>query len=650
MDVMTLDKTAIESVFPFHIEEQRDHIKSGGNYIRVIAVTQYPDEVNNNNWASELKRIKGNITLVQHIEPTSDYQMVEYYNKAIKNKKAELEKVFDPKRQHELQKEIESADYQLKLTLDNKSGYVLFYTYILIQGTTQKDIDDLENKVMMVLTKLRMKGLVPYKMMKQAYLSCLPLMNNQLTDYTYQMSNTDSVASFYLFDDNELCDMTPGATIEGINERTNSFISVDYNNRKKALNRNKIVFGTSGVGKTTYLSHNLFDDIAKGVYVYILDPEDEYGKIIEKYGGTVIDFGVASKNRINPLEFFAATLLADNEDDEENFNSLSNEIKMDMLIKQKIQRLVGFWKQRKNDISEVELAILDTSLTELYRKKGLLQKNTYELTHNDFPILEELLEELKSLKKTEPDNYKRMEDFIIILNADVHGSSNIFNGHTNINLDTRCVCFNLKSLQNEKKMQGACYYNLFTYLWDEITLTYKKAKAENWKEYEARIVADEFHFLLQNYEACDFFFQAFKRVRKYLAGITIATQQIVDVIKLMKTMDIGAAITQNSFTKVFFGMDNKGVDDLIENLKMSFSNREIALMRGKSQGKAIFIHGNKRVFLDNRLSQEELRLLNPQAYEKKYQLNANVEPDYQSKISISLSDRAQIETVWGYSG
>lgn len=649
MEALRLDKTAIESVFPFHIEECRDHIKSGGNYIRVIAVTQYPDEVEKNNWASELKRIKGNIALIQHIEPTSDSQMVDYYNKAIKNKKAELDKVFDPKRQHELEKEIESADYQLKLTMDKKSGYVLFYTYILIQGSTPKEIDDLENKVMMVLTKLQMKGLVPYKMMKQAYLSCLPLMNNQLKDYTYQMSNADAVASFYLFDDNELCDMTPGATIEGINERTNSLISVDYNNRKKSLNRNKIVFGTSGVGKTTYLSHNLLDDIAKGTYVYILDPEDEYGKIIKKYGATVIDFGVASKNIINPLEFFASTLLADNEDEEEKFQSLSDEFKMDMLIKQKIQRLVGFWKQRKNDISEVELAIIDISLTELYQEVGLLEKNPEKLTHEDFPILEELLEKMKLLKKTEPDKYKKVEDFITILEADVYGSSSIFNGHTNINLNTRVVCFNLKSLQNEKKMQGACYYNLFTYLWDEITLLYKKAKAENWKEYEARIVADEFHFLLQNYEACDFFFQAFKRVRKYLAGITIATQQIVDVIRMMKTMDIGAAITQNSFTKVFFGMDNKGVDDLIENLKMSFSNREIALMRGKSQGKAIFIHGNKRVFLENRLPQEELRLLNPKEYERKYNLSADIEPDYKSKINITLSDIAQIETIWGYS-
>lgn len=647
MNIVTLDKTAIESIFPFVIEEERDCIVSGGNYIRVIAITQYPDEVSNQNWLSDLKRLKGNISIIQHIKPTSDAVMIDYYNKAVKNKIAELKRTFDPKIQHELEKERDSAQYQLDLALDKKSGFVLFYTYILMQGTSKKTIDDLESKVLMVLTKLGLKGLVPYKMMREAYLSCLPLSNNQLEEYTYQMSNTDAAASFYLFDDNELCDMTPGAVLEGVNERTNSFIAVNYNNRKKSLNRNKVIFGTSGIGKTTYTSHDVLDDIAKGNYLYVLDPEDEYSSIIRRYGGTVIDFGVASQYRINPLEFFSATLLADKEEDEENFNLLSDKDKMDMLIKQKIQRLVGFWKQRKKDIEEVELALIDIALTELFKQKGFYDKNPEKLRHEDFPIIEELILELKKLETDEPDKYKKIENFIIILEADVSGSTNIFNGHTNVDLNARAICFNLKALQNEKKMQGACYYNLFTYLWDEITLLYRLAKSRNWKEYEARIIADEFHFILQNTEACDFFFQAYKRARKYSAGITATTQQIVDVVRLMKTMDIGAAITQNSFTKVFFGMDNKGVDDLISNLSMSFSNREIALMRGKTRGKGIFIHGNKRVFLDNVLPQEELRLMNREEYQKKYHMSPDIEPDYLSNISISLADRAQIATYWG---
>ncbi|MHC5838189.1 VirB4 family type IV secretion system protein, partial [Lactococcus lactis] len=82
-------------------------------------------------------------------------------------------------------------------------------------------------------------------------------------------------------------------------------------------------------------------------------------------------------------------------------------------------------------------------------------------------------------------------------------------GVTNINLHTNLLSFDLKSLQNEPDVQGACYLNTFSYLWDEIT----KNKTENIK-----LIVDEFHFLTQNPDASSFFFQAYKRFRKYNAG------------------------------------------------------------------------------------------------------------------------------------
>ena len=41
---------------------------------------------------------------------------------------------------------------------------------------------------------------------------------------------------------------------------------------------------------------------------------------------------------------------------------------------------------------------------------------------------------------------------------------------------------------------------------------------------------DEFHFLAKNPDSMNFFYQAFKRFRKYNAGAIAGTQQIVDVL------------------------------------------------------------------------------------------------------------------------
>ena len=40
--------------------------------------------------------------------------------------------------------------------------------------------------------------------------------------------------------------------------------------------------------------------IAKGVKVFIIDPEDEYSDIVERYGGEVVHLSSNSSTRINP--------------------------------------------------------------------------------------------------------------------------------------------------------------------------------------------------------------------------------------------------------------------------------------------------------------------------------------------------------------
>ena len=62
-----IDTDAVDSLYPFVIEEKRDRIEAGGNFIRVLAFAMYPDEAKGN-WLSDLKRIKGNISLTQPIQ------------------------------------------------------------------------------------------------------------------------------------------------------------------------------------------------------------------------------------------------------------------------------------------------------------------------------------------------------------------------------------------------------------------------------------------------------------------------------------------------------------------------------------------------------------------------------------------------------
>lgn len=614
-----LDNSSMQGVYPFSWEEFSDHIESGANFIRVIAIVDYPNQ-STGNWLAELKRKKGNITIIQHLESSNSYKMVEFYNKAIKNKEAEMIDTYDPLKKKRIEKAIETAQRQMNKYLQGDVTYIYQSMYVYLQADTLEELDTLTDSVQSTLLRLQLRPVIPTKASYHAFWSSMPIGENLLREYTYQQSNTEVASSLFPMDDGEVLDLSPHSDIEGTNKDTGSLIAINYLDKRNVLNQNQVVIGTSGVGKTTYMKQKILRYIAKGIKVFIIDPENEYSNIVNQFGGQVAHLSSNATTKINPLEIFTDVLF----DEDEDFNQ---EITMELLVKNKIQRLKGFFQVIKPDISQVEKSVLDSILRDVYRNSGVLRYNKLnEINHTQWPILNDVYDQIEKLKESDLSRFEQLEDFYFILDSYVKGSNTLFNGYTNIDIDTDLLSFDLKALQNEPDSQGAAYLNTFSFLWDEIT----KNKTENIK-----LFVDEFHFLTQNPDASSFFYQAYKRFRKYNAGAIAGTQQIQDVLD--GTMDngknVGQAIIGNSYTKVFFGLDSRGLDDVEQKLSVTFSEKERRLLKQKKQGEALLINGSKRAFMKVDLTQEELRLIDPSQYEARY---AGQElPDYESKIIMT---------------
>lgn len=614
-----LDDSVMESVYPFSWEEFPDHIESGSNFIRVLTIVDYP-KIKSGNWLAELKRKKGNITIVQHFESSNSYQMVDYYNKAIKNKEAEKIDTYDPLKKKRIEKAIETAEMQMNKYLDSEVTYVYQSMYVYLQADSLEELNALTDSVENTLMKLQLRPVVPTKAMYHAFWSAIPISENLLRDYTYQQSNTEVASSTFPFDDGEMLDLSPKSDIEGVNKDTDSLIAINYQDKRNVLNQNMVVIGTSGVGKTTYMKMKILRYIAKGIKIFIIDPENEYTDIVERFGGDVVHLSSNADTKINPLEVFSDVIFDEDED-------LGTEVTMELLVKNKIQRLKGFFQVIKPDITQVEKSILDSVLRDVYRNSGVFQyTHLSEISHDKWPILSDIYQQIEFMKKSDPDRYNKIEDFYFILDSYVNGSNTLFNGTTNININTDLLSFDLKALQNEPDSQGAAYLNTFSFLWDEIT----KNKTENIK-----LFVDEFHFLTQNPDASTFFYQAYKRFRKYNAGAIAGTQQIQDVLE--GTMDsgknVGQAIIGNSYTKVFFGLDSQGLEDIEDKLSVDFSEKERRLLLKKKQGEALIINGSKRAFNIVSLTDEELRLIDPEQWKTK---NSNKEiPNYSERIKMT---------------
>jgi len=623
------DDNMIRSVYPFSWEELPDHIESGSNYIRVIAITAYP-KTKYGNWLSELKRKKGNITIINHFESNDSELMMNYYNTAIKNKETELLKTYDPLKQKRLQKEIDTANRQLDKYNDNEANYIYQSMYVYLTANSLEELDTLTDSVTNTLRKQQLRTINPIKAQYHAFWSALPLNENLLREYTYQQSNTDVASSIFPFDDSEILNLSPRSDIEGINKDTDSLIAVDYTDKRNILNQNMVVIGTSGVGKTTYMSQKLMKDIAKGTKVFIIDPENEYTDIVNKYGGEVVHLSSNARTKINPLEIFTETVFDDDSEDD-NSTNVRSAVDMETLVRNKVQRVKSFFEILKPNLTAVEKSILDRVLRDVYRNSGVLKYSTiHEVTHEQWPILADVYEQISNMERSEEDKkrYERIEDFYFILDSYVNGSNTLFNGHTNINIDTDLISFDLQALQNEPESQAGAYLNTFSYLWDEIT----KNKSEHIKLY-----VDEFHFLTQNPNASRFFYQAYKRFRKYNAGAIAGTQQIQDVLDgtMESGRNIGEAIIGNSFTKVFFGLDKNGLDDIQEKLEMNFSEKEMRELSQKKQGQALLINGSKRALMKVELTQEELRNLDINQYAMKYHNYTRKQVDNKSDKELS---------------
>ncbi len=638
-----VDTDVVSDLAPFNFTVERDKLLIDDSYAVPYVITKYNNKPRGN-WFNRIRKMSGDITISHYYTKANGNSLNDYYNRTIKNKQAEIDRSHDPLTIIRLEREMKIAQTQLEQAVDENTSYLYLYTYVLIKSRSEDKLKKLCEDFETRCIASGVKALIPYTMIDKAYWSALPLQSNEVPEYTYTIANSISASSIFPFDDNELSVFTKNMIIEGINKDTENIVSIDYTNRKLVVNRNKFVFGLSGGGKTTYLTSDYlkkyaFSDNSTELKhrIVLFDPEDEQTERVRSLGGEIINLSSMSDVRINPFQIYSRNTidvnlkesLSDFEEDElvENLEIKHKDLEMtekdiDKEISKRMNILTPYFLMVDHSLTDSQLSIIKLEAkkcyTNLYEKKNLSK-----MENTDFPTFSDLENRLKALEETDPKRYKRIEDFIYSLEDFTIGSRTIFNGHTNIDLNNPLICFSLRDLQTEEGIRDLAYLNSFSYLFEEIT---------NNPQIVTSVYADEFHFLLKNKISADFFFQAYKRFRKYNADCTVSTQQIDDVLKAPD--NIGKAIIGNSFTKVFFGLDETEAQGISNELKLKLTKKELSFITSKRQGEALLFHGTKRAKIRVDLTQEEMRLLNPGGYEDIYGVSPKKEINWLLRSKI----------------
>ncbi len=380
---------------------------------------------------------------------------------------------------------------------------------------------------------------------EEGLMSSLPLGVNQVE--IQRSLTTSSTAIFVPFTTQELFQSGKEALYYGLNALSNNLIMVD---RKALKNPNGLILGTPGSGKSFSAKReisNVF--LATNDDILIADPEAEYYPLVQRLGGQVIKLSPTSKQYVNPMD-----LNLDYSDDESPLS-----LKVDFLLSF-CDIVVG----SKDGLQPIEKTVIDRCVRLVYRQ--YLENPCPE----NMPILEDLYQLL--LKQEE----KEAHFIATALEIYVTGSLNVFNHRTNVDIDNRIVCYDIKELGKQLKQLGMLVIQ--DQVWNRVTVNRAAGKT-------TRYYVDEFHLLLKG-ELASWSVEIWKRFRKWGGIPTGITQNIKD---LLASREIENIFENSDF---IYMLNQAAGDRQILAKQLNISPHQLSYVTHSGEGEGLLFYGN----------------------------------------------------------
>lgn len=381
---------------------------------------------------------------------------------------------------------------------------------------------------------------------EEGLMSSLPLGLNQIE--IQRSLTTSSTAIFIPFTTQELFQSGGEALYYGLNALSNNLIMVD---RKKLKNPNGLILGTPGSGKSFSAKRemsNAFlitnDDIA------ICDPEGEYFPLVQRLGGQVIRISPTSTDFINPMDINL------NYSDDENPLSL----KADFILS-----LCELVVSSRDGLQPVEKTVIDRCVRLIY------QPFLNDPCPENIPILGDLYDAL--LKQDE----KEAHHIATALEIYVSGSLNVFNHKTNVNVNNRIVCYDIKELGKQLKKLGMLIVQ--DQVWGRVTENRAAGKS-------TRYYMDEMHLLLKEEQTAAYSVEIWKRFRKWGGIPTGITQNVKD---LLASREVENIFENSDFV---YMLNQAGGDRQILAKQLNISPHQLSYVTHSGEGEGLLFYGN----------------------------------------------------------
>lgn len=510
---------------------------------------------------SELLELDAEMTVTLHVQTVDQ-------TKAIKNIKAKVSDI-DKMRVEEMKKASRSgydpdilppdlvtfaSDSKALLSdLQSRNERLFLLTFFVLNTAPTRQ--QLENDIFTVSGIAQKYNCTLRRLdfqQEQGYMSSLPLGYNGIE--IQRGMTTSSVAIFVPFMTRELR-MGGEALYYGMNALSHNVIMAD---RKKLKTPAGLYLGTPGSGKSFAAKREIINVfLSTKDRILIVDPMGEYAPLVRRLGGQVIEIAPDSPHHINPMD-----IRLDFSGDE---NPMS--LKSDFILSL-CELIVG----GKEGLQPIEKTVIDRCARILYM--GCINDPTAPM-----PILQDLHRLLT--EQAEPEA-KRLA---AALELYVTGSLNIFNNPTNVDLQSRVVCLDLKKLGSG--LRTIAMLIMQDLVWSQVSVNFDAGLA-SWCYY------DEFHTLLADELTASYCVRVWKMLRKKGCVPSALTQNVKDFLSSPAVTNI----LENSDFMVM--LSQAAGDRQILAKQLGISPHQLSFVTHSGSGEGLLFYGDTTIpFVDN---------------------------------------------------
>ncbi|TXC95227.1 ATP-binding protein [Streptomyces sp. ISID311] len=544
----------LDATGPEAIEVHGRALAIGAHLATTLVVTGYPAEVSPG-WLAPLLNFPGHLDIALHIEPVPNPVAAA----GLKKQRARLESGrrarYDKGNLDDPDVEAAAADAaELAYRIARGEGKLFHVAlYLTVHAADEDTLAEHAAAVRATAESLLMSVAPTTYRALPGWLATFPLGIDTLK--IRRTFDTAALAACFPFISPDLppatcIDGEPAGVLYGLNAVSGAPVLWD---RFAQDNYNSITLARSGAGKSYLAKLELLRLLFTGVTASVIDPEDEYVRLAETVGGTVIALG-ADGVRLNPFDLPGA------EEGEQDL--LTRRV---LFLHTFLAVLLGA------DLAAAEKAVLDRAILATYARPGITaDARTWTRTPPTLADLATVLADDGSPTAT------NLADRLAPYTTGSH--ARIFNGPSTAATSGHLVIYALRQLPEEVKAPAMLL--ALDAVWRQV--------AHRAQQGRHLVVVDEAWLLMRDGAGARFLFRMAKAARKYWTGLAVVTQDADDVL----TSPLGRAIVSNAATQILLRQAPQAIETISENFHLCHGEREFLL--SASRGEALLLTGDRR--------------------------------------------------------